>query len=129
MKSLVAEDDVTSRLILRKLLSQYGQCDVAIDGRQAVEAVKDALKKNRSYDLVCMDLGMPVMGGQEALREIHKLDAAAGVLNPTKVIVTTGHTDMASIANALGGGCSAYLMKPIDTGKLRKELQEMGLIK
>ncbi|MGD0734399.1 MAG: response regulator [Terracidiphilus sp.] len=129
MKSLVAEDDVTSRLILQKLLSQYGECDMAADGRQALQAVKDALDKNRGYDLVCMDLGMPVMGGQEALREIHKLDAAAGLLNPTKIIVTTGRTDMASITNAVVGGCSAYLMKPIDIGRLRSELLELGLIK
>ena len=129
MKSLVAEDDVTSRLILQKVLSKYGQCDVAADGRQAVEAVRDALQKNQSYDLVCMDLGMPVMDGQAALREIHKLDAAARVLNPTKIIVTTGQTDMASITNALIGRCNGYLMKPIDIAKLCSELQELGLIK
>jgi two-component system, chemotaxis family, chemotaxis protein CheY len=129
MKSLVAEDDVTSRLILQKVLSKYGQCDVAADGRQAVEAVRDALQMNQSYDLVCMDLGMPVMDGQEALREIHKLDAAARVLNPTKIIVTTGQTDMASITNALIGRCNGYLMKPIDIAKLCSELQELGLIK
>jgi two-component system chemotaxis response regulator CheY len=129
MKSLVAEDDVTSRLILQKVLSKYGQCDVAADGRQAVEAVRDALQMNQSYDLVCMDLGMPVMDGQAALREIHKLDAAARVLNPTKIIVTTGQTDMASITNALIGRCNGYLMKPIDIAKLCSELQELGLIK
>jgi len=129
MKSLVAEDDITSRLILQKVLSKYGQCDVAADGRQAVEAVKDALQKNQSYDLVCMDLGMPVMDGQEALREIHKLDAAAKVLNPTKIIVTTGQTDMASITNALIGRCNGYLMKPIDIEKLCNELRELRLIK
>ncbi|MGD0911143.1 MAG: response regulator [Terracidiphilus sp.] len=129
MRSLVAEDDVTSRTILQKFLSQYGECDVTVDGRQAVEAVKDAYLKHRGYDLVCMDLGMPVMDGQQAIREIHKLDAAAEVLNTTKIIVTTGQTDMSSIANALIGGCNAYLMKPIDTGKLRSELLELGLIK
>jgi len=129
MKSLVAEDDVTSRLILQKVLSKYGQCDVAADGRQAVEAVKDALQKNQSYDLVCMDLGMPVMDGQQALREIHKLDAAANVLNPTKIIVTTGQTDMASITNALIGRCNGYQMKPIDVEKLCSELRELRLIK
>ena len=128
MRSLVAEDDATSRMILKKFLSVYGECDVAVDGREAVKAVKDARKKNRSYDLVCMDLGMPVMDGQEALREIHKLDAAAGVVQRTRVIVTTAHSDMESITNALIGKCNAYLMKPIDAGVLRRELQELGLI-
>ena len=128
MRSLVAEDDATSRTILPKFLSHYGECDAAVDGKEAVEAVKDALEKHRRYELVCMDLGMPVMGGQEAIREIHKLDSAAGVMPGTRIIVTTAHSDMENITNALIGKCNAYLMKPIDQGKLRSELQELGLI-
>jgi len=127
VKSLVAEDDVTSRMILRRFLSQYGECDVAADGREAVLAFKDAQQKRRRYDLICVDLGMPVMDGQQALREINRLDAAGG-LRTTKIIVTTAQTDMESITNALLGRCHAYLMKPIDTGKLRSELVELGLI-
>jgi two-component system chemotaxis response regulator CheY len=128
LKSLVAEDDVSSRMILKKFLSQYGECDVAADGKEAVQAVKEAKQKGRGYDLVCLDLGMPVMDGQQALREIHKLDMAAGGLKPTRVIVTTAQTDIGSITNALLGRCNAYLMKPIDTTTLRNELEELGLI-
>ncbi len=129
MKSLVAEDDVTSRMILKKYLSTYGECDVVADGREAVQAVKEARKKRQRYDLVCLDLGMPVMDGQQALREIHTEEMAAGELRTTKIIITTGQTDMNSITNALIGKCSAYLMKPINPEKLRCELQELGLIK
>jgi len=128
VKSLVAEDDATSRMILKKFLSQYGECDVAADGREAVQAVKEAQQKGRRYDLVCLDLGMPVMDGQQALREIHKVDTAAGGFRQTKIIVTTALTDIGSITNALLGRCNAYLMKPIDTGKLQSELKELGLI-
>jgi len=45
-----------------------------------------------------------------------------------KIIVTTAHTDMESIAGSLLGGCNAYLVKPIDTAKLRKELKAFDLI-
>jgi two-component system chemotaxis response regulator CheY len=128
MKSLIAEDDVTSRLILERFLSQYGECDVATDGKEAVQAFSNALLSHRSYDLVCMDLGMPVMDGQAAIREIHGQEAAAGVLKTVKIIVTTAHTDMQSITNAVVGKCNGYLMKPIDKGKLRDELKELGLI-
>jgi two-component system chemotaxis response regulator CheY len=75
-----------------------------------------------------MDLGMPVMDGQAAIREIHGQEAAAGVLKTVKIIVTTAHTDMQSITNAVVGKCNGYLMKPIDKGKLRDELKELGLI-
>ena len=129
VKSLVAEDDVTSRMILKKFLSQYGECDVAADGREAVEAVKGAQQKRRRYDLVCLDLEMPVMDGHQALQAINQLDRAANGLRTTRIIVTTAQTDMGSITRALLGKCNAYLMKPIDTGRLRSELENLGLIK
>ena len=128
MKSLVAEDDATNRKLLKTFLSRYGDCDVAIDGKEAVTAVRVARQNHASYDLVCMDLRMPQMDGQEAIREIRKQEAAAGVSKTVKIIVTTIHTDIDSIAGALLSRCNAYLAKPIDTAKLRSELMDLGLI-
>ena len=128
MRSLVAEDDKTSRTILRHFLSQFGECDVVEDGRQAVEATHKARQQRKGYDLVCMDLRMPEMNGHEAIREIRRQEATAGVLRTTKIIVTTAHSDMESITQALLGKCNSYLVKPIDTRKLLSELQELGLV-
>ena len=128
MKSLVAEDDATSRKLLQTFLSRFGKCDIAFDGNEAVSAVVLALQSHQEYDLVCMDLRMPQMDGQEAIREIRKQEASAGALRAAKIIVTTIHTDTEDIARALLGRCDAYLVKPIDTGKLKQELKAMGLI-
>jgi two-component system chemotaxis response regulator CheY len=128
MKSLVAEDDATSRKLLKAFLSRYGECDIAVDGKEAVNAVLCALQNDRQYDLVCMDLRMPEMNGQEAIREIRRQEAERRVAKPAKIIVTTIHTDTESIATALLGRCDAYLVKPIDTAKLKKELMSLGLI-
>ena len=128
MKSLVAEDDATNRKLLHAFLSRYGTCDVALDGKQAVDAVSLARQNRQSYDLVCMDLRMPVMDGQEAIREIRKQEVAASVAKPAKIIVTTVHTDMVDITTALLGRCNAYLVKPIEIAKLKKELITLGLI-
>jgi two-component system chemotaxis response regulator CheY len=128
MRSLVAEDDVTNRKLLQALLSRYGECDIAVHGKEAVSAVRLARENGQSYDLVCMDLRMPQMDGQEAIREIRKQEAIAGVTKAVKIIVTTVHTDMEDVTEALLGRCNAYLVKPIDAAKLRKELRNLGLI-
>jgi len=128
MKSLVAEDDATSRKLLQTFLSRYGGCDIALDGKEAVNAVRLACQNHQSYDLICMDLRMPQMDGQEAIREIRRQEAAASVSKTAKIIVTTVHTDTDSITGALLGRCNAYMVKPIDTAKLKKELKALGLI-
>jgi two-component system chemotaxis response regulator CheY len=128
MRSLVAEDDATNRKLLQAVLSRYGQCDIAVDGKEAVSLARCARENHQSYDLVCMDLRMPQMDGQEAIREIRKQEAIAGVTKAVKIIVTTVHTDMEDIAGALLGRCNAYLVKPIDVAKLRKELKKLDLI-
>ena len=128
MKSLVVEDDAINRKLLCTYLSRYGLCDIAVDGENAVNAVHSARQSHRAYDLVCMDLRMPGMDGQEAIREIRKQEVTSGVDKPVKIIVTTIHTDMEDITTALLGRCNAYMVKPIDIAKLKKELKDFGLI-
>jgi two-component system chemotaxis response regulator CheY len=128
MKSLVAEDDATNRKLLQAFLSRYGECDIALDGEEAVSAARRACQNHQHYDLICMDLRMPRMDGQEAIREIRKQEAAASVAKSAKIIVTTIHTDMEDITTALLGRCNAYMVKPIDIAKMKKELKTLGLI-
>jgi two-component system chemotaxis response regulator CheY len=127
MRSFVAEDDATTRLVLKTVLSRYGECDTAEDGKKAVEAVNAAIVSKKNYDLVCMDLRLPEMDGHAAIREIRKSEGTARVSNAVKIIVTTAHDDTDSIARAVMGRCNAYLVKPIDIAKLKKELKALGL--
>ena len=73
MRVLIVEDDFVSRKILHNILLDYGECDIAADGKEAVEAFKLALDDNTPYDLICMDIMMPRMNGQEALLQIQLL--------------------------------------------------------
>jgi len=129
MRSLVAEDDVTNRVLLQKFLSRFGQCDIAFNGKDAVNAIRAARQERQSYDLVCMDLRMPEMDGNKAIHEIRAQEAAECVYNPVIIIVTTSCSDTESIKGALLGPCNAYLVKPINTARLLDELKKLGMIK
>jgi two-component system chemotaxis response regulator CheY len=131
MRVLIVEDDFICRKMMQKLLSPFGECDLAVDGQEAVEAVKLALGDANPYDLVCMDIMMPRMDGQEALRRIRQLEAEKGVneMRAAKVVMTTAVDDIKQVTKAFyKGGASSYFVKPIDQDKLLAELRVLGLL-
>ncbi len=125
MRALIVEDDFTSRLILQQFLSRYGECHIAVNGKEAIKAFQLAREGGAGYDLICMDIMMPEMDGQEALREIRKQEASARVpmANAAKIIMTTGLTGTKNVMTAYREQCDAYLLKPIDTNKLLESLK------
>ena len=131
MRVLIVEDDFVSRKILHNFLSKYGECDIAVDGREAVEAFKMAMGDGAPYDLICMDIMMPRMNGQEALLQIRQLEAQAGIneTDAVKVIMTTAVEDKKHVTEAFyKGGAASYFVKPINKKKLIGELKILGLI-
>lgn len=93
MKSLVAEDDATNRKLLQTFLSRYCECDIAADGKEAVNAVRLTHQNHQNYDLICMDIRMPTMDGQKAIQEIRKLQAATGMTKTARIIMATADTN------------------------------------
>ena len=130
MRTLIVEDDFTSRLLLQASLTPYGECHIAVNGREAVEAFQAARQQGQRYDLICMDIMMPEMDGQEAFKQIRRLEGDAGVLpgKAAKVVMTTALDDVENVMAAIKGGCDAYLIKPIDRAKLLAELKSLHLI-
>jgi two-component system chemotaxis response regulator CheY len=130
MKTLVVEDDFTSRLILQIFLSRYGECHIAVNGKEAIEAFRLAKDAGKKYNLICMDITMPEMDGHAALKVIRALEAADNVNENgrARVVMTTSHDDMEDIVAARQGSCDAYLLKPIDTTKLYGHLKSFGLL-
>src|SRR5579871_1029755 len=96
MRALIVEDDFTCRLVLQSFLAHYGQCHVAVNGKEAVEAFRIAMGCGQPYDLICMDIMMPEMDGHEAVREIRALEEAGGTLSThgVKIIMTTALDDV-----------------------------------
>jgi two-component system chemotaxis response regulator CheY len=130
MRSLIAEDDFTSRTLLQTLLSQVGDCDAASNGREAVDAFIARLQRGSPYDLVCLDIMMPELDGQAALKEMRQLEADHGILPGAgaKIIMTTALDDPGSIMQAFREQCDAYLVKPIRPDALREQLRDLKLL-
>jgi two-component system chemotaxis response regulator CheY len=130
VKTLIVEDEITSRVLLRELLKRYGVPHVAMNGKEAVEAVSTALDTLEPYDLICMDIMMPEMNGQEALKKIRQMEGEAGIepVRRAKVIMTTAHADKDNVLQAIQSQCDYFLVKPIDGRALLEELRRMGLI-
>lgn len=127
---LVAEDDFGSRRMMQKLLAEYGEVDVVVDGEEAVHAFSLAMDEGRRYTLVILDIMMPRMDGQEALRHIRDDERERGVTpaGEVPVVMATVLEDPRNVIEAyFKGGATAYIVKPVDRLKLRSTLGKLGL--
>ena len=130
MKTLIAEDDFTSRLLLQEYLKPFGEVHIAVNGREAVSATTAALDAHQPYDLICLDIMMPEMDGHDALKAIRDCETERGMSSTTgaKIVMTTAVDQSKSIMRAFRALCDAYLVKPIDRAKLLQHLREFQLI-
>lgn len=130
MKVLLAEDDFASRKFMDKYLSQFGECDVTVDGEEAVSAFMMALEDEVPYDLVCLDVMMPVLDGYQVLKAIRDIEKEKKIpkSKKVKIIMTTALNEERNVKKAFELGCEAYSGKPIDIEKFEKVLEKLGLI-
>jgi len=131
MKSLIVEDEFTSRMQIKYFLEEFGYCDIAINGLEAIEAFKMAIKLNKPYDLICLDIKLPEKDGHMVLKEIRKMEEEmegpqSG--KTTKIFMTTAMGDIKNVNDAYYHLCDEYLVKPIEKGKLVEKLIEHHLI-
>ncbi|MEF2146058.1 MAG: response regulator [Desulfovibrionaceae bacterium] len=131
MRALIVDDDFYSRSMLHDMLRPFADCDIAVNGEEAVFAFKQGLERGDPYDLVCLDLVMPEMDGQQALREMRALEQEHGThpTQETKVLVVTMLDDKKETHDAFFlGGATSYLVKPVDEEKLLGELRSLKLV-
>ena len=131
MKILIVDDDFMIRRILKDILSPFGDCDVVTDGSEALQAFRLAWEENAPYDLICMDIMMPDMDGQQSLREIRALEEKLEIeqTDEVKVVMVSALDDPKNVVQAFSkGGATSYIVKPIEKEKLLSEIRRLGLI-
>lgn len=130
MKILLAEDDFASRKFMSKLLGDYGECDVTVNGLEAVDAYLMALEDDDedNYDLVVLDVMMPMLDGYQVLDTIRKIekDKNIPIENRAKVIMTTALNEEINVKKAMEIGCDAYVGKPVNVEKFTVLLDRLG---
>ena len=128
MKSLVVEDDTTSRLVMKEYLSEFGPCDAVAHGQDALNAFAKAHDDGAPYELVCLDIMMPDMNGHDVLVRLRKYesDLNIGGLKGAKVLMTTALGDAKNVVRAFKEQCEGYLVKPVTPENLAEKLKELG---
>lgn len=131
MRILIAEDDFFNRTLLQKVMQDYGECELASDGQEAIEAFDQALVDKKPYELILLDIMMPKINGQEVLRHIRESERSRGIspLEGVKLLMTTALDDKRNTVDAYKHQADAYLVKPIELAAIREELDALGIKK
>ena len=113
-KALVAEDNIINQKLIKKTLEDFGlNVDLADNGLEAIEKFKQ-----NKYDIIFMDIQMPIKDGIEALQEIHLYEKEMHLI-PTPIIALTAHALKGDRERFMKKGFDEYITKPIN----RKDIE------
>lgn len=131
MRILIADDNRFSRELIKSVLEEFGICVCTEDGVQALNEFKTAFTSGNPFDLVCLDIRMPRMNGQEVLCKIREFEKEQGVSCSKKVAISmiTALDDEKNISEAFcSGKAVSYITKPLTRDKLIGELTLYGIL-
>ena len=116
---LLAEDNLVNQMLAVRLLEKRGHhVQVAGDGREALEKLKTA-----DFDLVLMDVQMPVMGGFEATAAVREMEKGTGKHIP--ILALTAHAVTGDRERCLAAGMDGYVAKPIRPEELFEQIEAL----
>ena len=130
MKTLIVDDAEADRVVVQTILLKYSECDFAGNGKEAIDAFQCAWTAGDPYDLVCLDIQMPILDGFEALKLLREMEGAMNVSDDERcrIFMITGHTTVTGRDRARTLGCDAYFLKPIRPGLFMNRVQTFGLL-
>ncbi len=119
---LVVDDIEVNRIILMNILSSQGAvCEAAVNGQEAVDAFLNS--EPGTYDLILMDVQMPVMSGYEATRAIRASSHPEAKLIP--IVAMTANAFVDDVRDAIESGMDAHIAKPVQIDKLKATIKQV----
>ena len=130
LKILIADDDFSSRKIMKAFLEDHGKVDMTVDGEETLFAYKTALKEGKPYDLICLDIMMPKVDGHKVLKEIRKTEEEKGIFGKkaVKVVMTTALDDPQNVMESFKSDATGYITKPFDEEDFIKTLTDLKIL-
>ncbi len=115
---LVDDHEASQLLVMAYLKNSFCSVDIAKNGQQGVEKFE-----SKDYDLVLMDMQMPVMNGFEATRRMRDIEVSRAK-KPVAIIALTAHSRQQDQENTMKAGCTAHLTKPIGKNQLLNAIMQ-----
>lgn len=127
---MVVDDELVSRLKAWKILSEFGECQMAKDGVEALERIQQAYEEKRPYELLTLDIKMPDIDGLEALKTVREWEHARGVMlgDGVKILMLSVSHGPTEVLKAFQGGCESYIYKPFNRDDLLEVLVKLNLV-
>jgi len=123
---LVAEDNLVNQKLAIKILEKYGHTVEAVEnGSLAVDAFKARVLENRPFDIILMDVSMPIMGGMEATELIRAYETHND-LTPTPIIALGAHGTIGDREHCLNAGMDDYITKPLRRSDLQNSITRLA---
>jgi len=129
MRILIVDDEFVSRIKMKKILSEFGECQAVSNGSDALEAYRNARKIKKAFDLITLDISMPDMDGTVVLDRIRKTEKVKKIddHHKVKIIMVTSHAQKNIVVKSIKSGCDEYVVKPFKREQLVEKMEKLGL--
>lgn len=128
IKALIVDDDRLQRKLLSIYLDTIANIDYAENGAEGVDLAIQAISNGAPYELICLDITMPVMDGLSALKNIRELESQYGAKRSLVFMISASSLPQDMIEAIEVGDCDDYIVKPIIKDSFIKLLSKHALI-
>lgn len=129
LRVLIVDDELTSRHVLESFFRSRSDYEVVCNGREALMSFMFAIEEGAPFDLVCLDISMPVMTGTNALDLLRRLERERGIdgKDQCPVLMISSERAAPLIAKSFFQSCDLFLHKPVKLADIEAALQKLGL--